>query len=62
MSPNAEALLHYQSALALGHEVAPYLHEAIGDLLTLTGDYDAALANYETAAAQVVEGIVWPEP
>ena len=48
---NAEALLHYRSALALGHEEAPALHEAIGDLNTLLGEYDAALSSYETAAA-----------
>ena len=50
---NAEALAHYRSSLALGFDDSPSLHEAIGDLLTLTGDYDGALANYETAAAQV---------
>jgi DNA-binding SARP family transcriptional activator/predicted negative regulator of RcsB-dependent stress response len=49
---NAEALAHYQSALALGHPATSSLHEAIGDLLTLQGDYDGALNSYETAAAQ----------
>ena len=48
---NAEALSHFQSALALGHPLALALHEAIGDLRTLTGEYGAALASYETAAA-----------
>ena len=48
---NAEALSHFQSALALGHPLASALHEAIGDLRTLTGEYGAALTSYETAAA-----------
>jgi len=48
---NAEALAHFQAALALGHPDADVLHEAIGDLHTLSGDYGAALASYETAAA-----------
>lgn len=50
---NAEALGHYQSALALGYEETAVLHEAIGDLLTLRGDYENALTSYETAAAQI---------
>jgi tetratricopeptide (TPR) repeat protein len=48
---HAEALGHYRSALALGHPSAPVLHEAIGDLLTLLGEYSAAITSYETAAA-----------
>lgn len=48
---NAEALAHFRAALALGHPDAAALHEAIGDLHTLAGDYGAALASYETAAA-----------
>jgi class 3 adenylate cyclase/DNA-binding SARP family transcriptional activator len=48
---NAEALSHYESALALGHPNAAALHEAIGDLRTMAGDYGEALASYETAAA-----------
>ena len=48
---SAEALSHFQSALALGHPNASALHEAIGDLRTLTGEYGAALTSYETAAA-----------
>ncbi len=48
---NAEALSHFHSALALGHPLASALHEAIGDLRTLTGEYGAALTSYETAAA-----------
>lgn len=48
---NAEALAHFEMALALGHPEAAALHEAIGDLQTLKGEYSAALASYETAAA-----------
>jgi predicted ATPase/DNA-binding SARP family transcriptional activator len=48
---NHEALAHYRSALALGHPDAAGLHEAIGDLETLAGAYDDALASYEVAAA-----------
>ena len=48
---NAEALAHYQDALALGHPETGRLHEAIGDMHTLLGAYTAALASYETAAA-----------
>src|SRR5260370_29239396 len=36
---NAEALSHFRAALALGHPAAASLHEAIGDLLTLAGQY-----------------------
>ena len=48
---NAEALGHYRSALALGHAEAAALHEAIGDLETLMGEYAEAIASYETGAA-----------
>jgi predicted ATPase len=48
---NADALAHFQSALALGHPDAAALHEAIGDLRTLLGEYGAAMQSYETAAA-----------
>ena len=48
---NSEALAHFTSALALGHPQPAALHEAIGDLQTLSGDYGAALNSYETAAA-----------
>jgi tetratricopeptide (TPR) repeat protein len=48
---NAEALGHYRAALALGHPDPAALHAGIGDLETLAGDYAAALASYETAAA-----------
>jgi tetratricopeptide (TPR) repeat protein len=48
---NAEALDHFRSALALGHPDVAELHEAIGDLQTLQGEYSGALTSYETAAA-----------
>ncbi len=48
---NAEALGHYRASLALGLTDAAALHEAIGDLETLAGNYGAAFASYETAAA-----------
>jgi DNA-binding SARP family transcriptional activator len=48
---NQTAVAHFQAALALGHPDAAGLNETIGDLQTLQGDYPAALASYETAAA-----------
>ncbi|HZY64551.1 MAG TPA: AAA family ATPase [Rubrobacteraceae bacterium] len=48
---NAEALSHFHTALALGHPDTAGLHGSIGDLQTLGGDYGAAIASYETAAA-----------
>ncbi len=48
---NAEALAHFREALALGHPDPAELHEAIGDLQTLAGDYAGALSSYEAAAA-----------
>ncbi len=48
---NDEALLHFKAALGLGHPDAAAIHEEIGDLQTLDGDYAGALASYEAAAA-----------
>jgi tetratricopeptide (TPR) repeat protein len=48
---NTEALAHLETALALGHPEPAILHERIGDLQTLRGEYSAALKSYETAAA-----------
>jgi DNA-binding SARP family transcriptional activator len=48
---NAEALAHYQAALALGHSETRRLHEASGDMHVFLGAYTAALASYEAAAA-----------
>jgi len=46
---NNEALSHFRSALDAGHPEAAWLHEAIGDLLVLTGEYSAALQSYREA-------------
>jgi DNA-binding SARP family transcriptional activator len=46
-----EALEAYTSAIALGHREPWLLHEAIGDLHTLGGEYTAAISAYEAAAA-----------
>ncbi len=51
LSAGAEAVDHYASALALGHPDPARLHEALGDVHTLRGDYAAALAAYDAAAA-----------
>jgi DNA-binding SARP family transcriptional activator len=48
---NADALEHLRIALALGHPDVVALHCDIGDLETLLGEYAAALASYEKAAA-----------
>src|SRR2546429_2220736 len=48
---NAEALTHYLMSLALGYTDAAILHENVGDLYTLLGDYTNAIKSYETAAA-----------
>lgn len=48
---NAEAIEQYQAALASGLPDKAGLREAIGDLLTLQGEYSASIASYEAAAA-----------
>jgi DNA-binding SARP family transcriptional activator len=48
---NADARAHFESALAFGHPDVAALHEAIGDVSTLLGEYRAATQSYETAAA-----------
>jgi DNA-binding SARP family transcriptional activator/Tfp pilus assembly protein PilF len=48
---NAEALAHYQAALTAGYPDAARIHAHLGDLHTLRGEYQAALQDYETAAA-----------
>jgi DNA-binding SARP family transcriptional activator len=48
---NAEALAAFREALALGDGDTASLHEAIGDLETLAGEYGHALDSYEAAAA-----------
>jgi DNA-binding SARP family transcriptional activator/Tfp pilus assembly protein PilF len=48
---NVDALAHFRAALALGHPDTAELHQEIGDLETLRGKYEGALASYEAAAA-----------
>ena len=48
---NAEALAHFEAALALGHPDEAGLQETMGDLHTLAGRYGEAVQRYETAAA-----------
>ena len=47
-----DALDHLDAALALGGADSVGLHERIGDLRTLVGDYAGALSSYESAAAE----------
>jgi DNA-binding SARP family transcriptional activator len=49
---HADALEHLEAALALGDPDVAGLHERIGDLQTLVGDYAGALASYDSAAAE----------
>ena len=48
---HADAIEHLEAALALDYPDRAGLHERIGDLRTLVGDYARALADYESAAA-----------
>jgi tetratricopeptide (TPR) repeat protein len=48
---HAEAIEHGRAALALGFPRPAEVHAALGDLMTLQGDYAGAIAAYETAAA-----------
>jgi DNA-binding SARP family transcriptional activator/lipopolysaccharide biosynthesis regulator YciM len=49
---NADALAHFQAALALGHPEIAQVNEAISDMHTLLGNYDAAIHSLEAALAQ----------
>ncbi len=44
---NREAISHYKSALSCGFTPVGSIHEAIGDLLTLLGEYRSALESYD---------------
>jgi DNA-binding SARP family transcriptional activator/predicted ATPase len=55
---HADALEHLDAALALGYPDTAALHERIGELRTLVGDYAGALASYESAAAHADAGAV----
>ena len=48
---NAEALAHVRTALALGHPDTATLHEELGGLQTILGEYAAAIQSYEAAIA-----------
>jgi predicted ATPase/DNA-binding SARP family transcriptional activator len=48
---NAEARAHYERALALDHPDPTTVHQRLGRLKLLDGDYRGALESYETAAA-----------
>jgi len=48
---NAEAREHLEAALALGSGAEVELHEALGEVLTLLGDYDGAIGHLEAAEA-----------
>lgn len=51
---HAEALAHYRAALAAGYADAVLIHETIGDVQTLRGEYRSALSSYETAATLAI--------
>ena len=48
---NREAREHFEAALALGDPNVADLHESLAEVLTLLGDYAAAIAQFEVAAA-----------
>jgi DNA-binding SARP family transcriptional activator/tetratricopeptide (TPR) repeat protein len=48
---NAEAREHLEAALALGSGAVVEIHEALGEVLTLLGDYDGAIGHLEAAEA-----------
>ena len=52
---HTEALAHFRAALALEHPAAAALQEAIGDLHTFLGEYEAALKAYQEAESLNVE-------
>ena len=48
---NQEARQHYETALALGADRPDEIQEALGDLMTLRGEYRGAVRAYERSAA-----------
>jgi DNA-binding SARP family transcriptional activator/tetratricopeptide (TPR) repeat protein len=48
---NDEARTHFEAALALGHPATAELHGALGEVLTLLGDYEGALFHLASASA-----------
>lgn len=53
LSAHTEAIGHLREALELDHPDRGRLHERLGELLTLRGDYPAALHAYSAAAANL---------
>jgi DNA-binding SARP family transcriptional activator/tetratricopeptide (TPR) repeat protein len=53
---NVEAREHLEAALALGSPAAVELHVALGEVLTLLGDYGEALGHLETAGGLAGRG------
>ena len=51
---NREAIDHLESAMALGHPDGAAIHTRIGELRSRLGEYPAAIASLETAAALAV--------
>jgi DNA-binding SARP family transcriptional activator len=51
---HTEALAHYRAALAAGYTDTALLHELIGDVQMLGGEYRSALGSYETAATLMI--------
>jgi len=51
MFANHEAREQFEAALSLGHPATAELHETLGDVLTLLGDYAGAIAHLEAAVA-----------
>ncbi len=49
---NHEALVNFETALALGYQPKKDLYLSIGDIQVLNGDYHAAIQSFETAASQ----------
>ena len=48
---NRDAREHFEAALALGDARVPELHESLGEVLTLLGDYAGAIGHFEVADA-----------
>jgi hypothetical protein len=44
----------YDAALGLGHPETAELHERLGEILTLLGDYAGAIGHLEAAAATTI--------
>ena len=53
---NAEAAAYFSQALTLGHPVPDSLHEQLGDLAVLDGDYRVGASEYEGAASLLPDG------